>query len=108
MNAQCENNVIWEIAPLQFDWKLVGNRLLTPQSVSDIQRDEPDEANRKEKMLTTWLQRCGAKATYACLVKALKGAGSTDTAEKVIKLVTGKGERRVKGVIKRSSYVIVG
>ena len=108
MNTKCEIDVILKIAPLSYDWKLVGNRLLTPQSVIDIQRDEPDEANRREKMLTTWLQRGGAMATYARLVDVLTEMGFADTAEKVIELVTGKGERRGKCVIKRSSYVVVG
>lgn len=100
--------VIWKIVKVGFDWKLVGNRLLTPQSVTDISRDESDEANRRDKMLITWLQQDGAKATYARLVEVLKDVGRTDTAEKVIELVTGKGERWGKGIIKQSAYVVAG
>ena len=59
-------------------------------------------------MLITWWQRNGAKVTYVRLVEVLKELDFTDTAEKVIELVTGNGERWGKGVIKRSSYVIVG
>eukprot|EP00731_Ephydatia_muelleri_P005233 Em0002g1409a len=91
LNTKCEMEVIWKIVKVGFDWKLVGNRLLTPQSVTDISRDESDEANRRDKMLITWLQQDGAKATYARLVEVLKDVGRTDTAEKVIELVTGKG-----------------
>ena len=51
-------------------------------------------------MLITWWQRNGAKVTYARLVEVLKELDFTDTAEKVIELVTGNGERWGKGVIK--------
>ena len=57
-------------------------------------------------MLITWWQRNGAKVTYARLVEVLKELDLTDTAEKVIELVTGNGERWGKGVIKRSVYVV--
>ena len=57
-------------------------------------------------MLITWWQRNGAKVTYARLVEVLKELDFTDTAEKVIELVTGNGERWGKGVIKRSAYVV--
>ena len=96
MNTKCEVDVILKIALLQFDWERVGNRLLPLQIVSDVRRDQPDEANRREKMLTTWLQQKGAKATYARLVKEFNGLGFTATAEKVIELATEsmRGEER--------------
>ena len=108
MNTKCEVDVILKIALLQFDWECVGRRLLPLQIVIDIKRSDPDEASRREKMLTTWLQRDGTKATYAHLVEVLKEVHFTDTAEEVTKLVTGKGERWGKGVIKRSAYFVVG
>ena len=91
MDVECSSDIIWQIALLPFDWRTLGRRLITPQRVSDIDREEHDEQNKRERMLSTWLQQEGSKATYRRLVEALERLGNKGTAEKVTKLVM-KGE----------------
>ena len=89
MNTTCSSDVIWKIAQLDFEWKRVGRRLIGDQCVRDIDREERDEQNRRDRMLSTWLQQAGSRATYSCLVKVLEEVGYKETAENVTRLVMG-------------------
>ena len=91
MNTVCTHDGIWRIAQLDFDWKRVGRRLIGDQCVRDIDREEHDEQDRRDRMLSTWLQQAGSRATYSCLVKVLVDVGNKLTAEMVTRLVI-KGE----------------
>ena len=87
MDAECSSDVILNVALHPFDWRTLGRRLISPMCVSDIDREEHDEQNKRERMLLTWLQQEGSKATYRCLVEALERLGNKATAEKVTRLV---------------------
>ena len=93
MDTKCNRDIVLKIALLSFDWKSIGKRLLDDQRVDDIDREEHGEQNKREKMLTTWLQRDGCKATYRRLVEILKELKLNKTAEAVFELVMGNGER---------------
>ena len=77
---------------LSYDWRPLGYRLIGLPRVSDIAREEHDEQNRRERMLATWLQLEGTRATYRCLVDVLEKLGNKQTAEKVVRLVEEGGE----------------
>ena len=89
MDAQCSRDLILEIAQLSFDWRSVGSHLIGAQHVSDIDREEHDEKNRsgRMRMLSTWLQQEGSKATYRHLVEALKKLENKVAVEEVTRLV---------------------
>ena len=74
-------------AQFDFDWKRVGRRLIGDQCVRDIDREEHDEPNRRDRMLLTWLQQAGSKATCSRLVRVLDETGNRLTAERVTNLV---------------------
>ena len=90
MYAECSSAVILKISQLEFDWKTLGRRLISPSHVFDIDHEEHNEQNRRERMLLTWWQQEGSNATYRCLVDALQILGDKATAEKVTTLVEGE------------------
>ena len=73
-----------DIALLDFDWKPVGRRLLeSEQNITDILHDEPNEQNRREKMLMMWQSQKGSSATYRLLAETFEKLGYGKIAEKV-------------------------
>ena len=73
-----------DIALLDFDWRRVGRRLLeSDQNITDIGRDEPDEQNRREKVLMMWQSQKGSSATYRVLAEIFEKLQYGDIAEKV-------------------------
>eukprot|EP00731_Ephydatia_muelleri_P005503 Em0002g1679a len=87
LDAVCNSDTILKIAMLSYDWRPLGRRLIGDQRVSDIAREEHDEQNRRERMLTTWMQQEGTRATYRRLVDVLEKLGNKATAEIVVRLV---------------------
>ena len=68
-HSECTTKHLKDIALWSFDWKTVGRRLLlSDQSIIDIDRDEKNEQNKRDKLLTTWHQQKGPKATYQVLM----------------------------------------
>ena len=92
MDTKCNRDVILKISLLKFDWKSVGNRLLGDQDVIDINCEEHEEQNKREKMLLKWLQQKGGGATYKRLVDVLEVLKYKETAEAVTRLVMDDGK----------------
>ena len=67
-------------------WELLARSLELP--IPDIERlkREGDYEEQRGKMLQCWKQRCGSKATYEVLTRALLQINRTDMAEEVVKL----------------------
>eukprot|EP00731_Ephydatia_muelleri_P023074 Em0015g657a len=87
MDKTCSEKCLLKIALLQFDWKLLGRRLLnTEQDVKDIDHDEKEEQDKREKVLLKWNEQQGSGATYQKLIDTLKEVGNKDTAERVEQL----------------------
>ena len=73
-----------------FDWKPVGRRLLeSEQIITDIHREEPNEQNRREKMLMMWQSQKGSSATYSVLAEAFEKLRNSKIAE-MVKEMEGK------------------
>ena len=76
-----------KIALLNYDWRRVGRHLLeSEQNITDIFRDEPDEPNRRQKVLMVWKSQKGSSATYRVLAETLEELQYGDIAEKVKKM----------------------
>ena len=68
--------------------KTLGRLLLTSrQDVTDIDREEHGEQNKRNRMLSLWHQQQGSRATYRHLVEVIEELGNVKTAEDVKKLM---------------------
>ena len=93
MDTKGKRNIILKVSLLEFDWKSVGKCLLDDQSIiDDIDREEHNEQNKREKMLLKWLHQEGSRATYSCLMEVLEVLKLKDTAEAVTRLVMEEGK----------------
>ena len=86
LDTECHSDVILTIAQLSFDWRRVGQHLIGNHCITDIQREEYDDQKRKERMLLTWLEQEGSKATYRHLVEVLRELRYHAIADEVIKI----------------------
>ena len=87
MDTACSEKCLLKIALLQFDWKILGRRLLnTEQDVKDIDRDEKEEQHKRDKVLLKWKdQQPGA--TYRKLTDIFRELKNKDTADRVEQFV---------------------
>ena len=61
MDTPCSEKCLLKIALWQFDWKVLGYRLLnTEQDVKDIDHEEKEEKHKREKMLLKWKEQKAA------------------------------------------------
>ena len=83
MDTVCSEKCLLKIASLQFDWKILGRRLLnTEQDVQDIDRDEKDEQHKRDKVLLKWKdQQPGA--TYRKLTDIFRELKNEKAANRV-------------------------
>ena len=90
MDTTCSDECLLKIALLQFDWKVLGRRLLNSvQNVEDIDREEKEEQHKREKMLLKWKEQKGSGATYRKLTDTLMELGNKHTAESIEQLAVG-------------------
>eukprot|EP00731_Ephydatia_muelleri_P002687 Em0001g2687a len=82
----CNDEDICTIAGYQFDWRLVGRRLLCDQSVRDINIEGGSEREKKNKMLIEWKRTKSRDATYQALVKVLRAIENNAAADRVEEL----------------------
>ena len=78
----------------KFDWKVVGRRLLDPQDIDDIDRDERSEQSKRDTMLLRWKELKGSCATYKALMGVFEEIGNHHGAEMVKKLISPIAEGR--------------
>ena len=82
--TECTRDHLLNIASFRFDWRRVGRHLLEcEQNITDIHRDEPDEQNRREKVLMVWQSQKGSLATYAVLAETFQKLKCGNITEKV-------------------------
>ena len=105
---QCSEEHLYKIATFNFDWKMVGKRLIGLQAIRDIDREEHSEQNKRDKMLEKWLEIDGSKATYRVLIEVLKDVQNTQAAEDVQKLASSiviEGRRDVTLLVCLAYYI---
>lgn len=67
-------------------WERIARCLGIPSKDIEMIKSQGDAEEQRDRMLECWKQRCGCKATYSVLVKALLQVNRTDLAEKVVSL----------------------
>ena len=87
---ECSEEDIYTIAGYDFDWRVVGRRLLSDQKVTDIDREGSSERDKRDKMLLEWKKAKSRDATYLALVKALRAIQNNATADRVKALEKSK------------------
>ena len=89
MDRNCTETCLLKIAAsLDFDWKVIGRRLLKKElDITDIDREENSEQQKRDKVLMKWKEQEGSGATYQKLIDTLKVLGNKDAAERVQQLV---------------------
>ena len=80
---ECSEEDIYTITGYEFDWVLVGRRLLGDQKVMDIDREGGSEGDKREKMLLEWKKIKSRDATFQALVKVLRAIENNATADRV-------------------------
>ena len=83
---ECSEEDIYTIAGYDFEWTLVGRRLLSDQRVRDIDREGSSERDKRDKMLLDWKKAKSHDATYQALVKVLRDLENNATADRIEEL----------------------
>lgn len=65
-------------------WERLARYLEIPNKDIESVKRQREVEEQGERMLESWKQRCGSKATYSVLVRALLQVSRTDLAEKVV------------------------
>ena len=82
------------MAMTDFDWRVVGRRLVGEQAVVDIDREEQSEQRKRDKMFQKWLEMKGSMATYRVLIGVFEEVKNLQAAEAVKALVSLIAEGR--------------
>ena len=77
-----------------FDWRVVGRRLVGELAIKDIDREEQGEQRKRDKMFQKWLEMEGSKATYRVLIGVFEEINNHQAAETVKALVPPIAEGR--------------
>ena len=88
LNMRCSEEHLLQIATLNYDWRMVGRRLIEHKTITDIDREEHIEQNKRDKMLMQWVNKKGNAATYRVLIEVLQRTGNVQAAEAVQKLAS--------------------
>eukprot|EP00731_Ephydatia_muelleri_P002922 Em0001g2922a len=83
LNMECSEEDIYTIAGYDFEWRVVGRRLLSDQRVRDIDCEGSSERDKRDKMLLEWKKAKSRDATYQALVKVLRAIENNATADRV-------------------------
>ena len=95
LDSQCSVEHMNKVAlSFNFDWKVVGRRLVGEQAIEDIDREEQGEQRKRDKMFLKWLEQEGTKATYRVLIGVFEEVNYHQTAEAVRSLVPPIAEGR--------------
>ena len=86
LDKECSKEDIYKIAICDFDWKIVGRRLLGEQKVNDIDKEGSSEQDKRDKMLLKWKETMSCGATYQALMDVLRDMHYNETAARVQEL----------------------
>ena len=89
---ECSEKDIYTIAGYDFDWRVVGRRLLSDQRVRDIDHEGSSERDKRDKMLLEWKTVKSRDATYQALVNVLRAIENNATADHVEALEKSKSQ----------------
>ena len=87
LDVKCTPEHLYDIAVLNFDWKVVGKRLLNATYVNDIDMEEGSEQRKRDRMVEKWLEIKGPRATYRAILTVFEKLSNRQAAEAVRNLV---------------------
>eukprot|EP00731_Ephydatia_muelleri_P002940 Em0001g2940a len=111
LNMECSEEDIYTIAGYDFEWRVVGRRLLSDQRVRDIDCEGSSERDKRDKMLLEWKKAKSRDATYQALVKVLRAIENNATADRVealeksISQASTSNQSTTDGVVKYAEYL---
>ena len=86
----CTTDHLCAIALEDFDWKVVGRRLLgEAKYVRDIDVEEETEQRKRDRMLDKWSEIKGPLATYGAILEIFENLSNRKAADGVKKLLMG-------------------
>lgn len=83
MKQEFSGSHIMDLASKIDKWELLAKSLEIPNPEIERIKNEPGLELQRIKLLESWKQRCGSKATYKAMVEALLRIDRTDLAEKI-------------------------
>ena len=83
---ECSGEDMCTAAGYDFDWRLVGSRLLSDQAIRAIDKGSGSEGEKRKEMLLEWKRSRARDGTYSALVKVLRDLENNTTAEQVEEL----------------------
>ena len=87
LDVKCTPEHLYEISVLNFDWKVVGKRLLKPTYVNDIDLEEESEQRKRDRMVEKWSEIKGPEATYRAIITVFEKLSNRQAADAVRDLV---------------------
>ena len=87
LSKPCESSLFHSLANFFLKWRVIFSSLLSEIDLSDVDRENHDEEEKRIAALRKWKARDGDKATYEVLVDKLLESGERGQAELLCKLL---------------------
>ena len=87
LSKPCDSGIISSLADCFCHWKVIFGPLLSELDLSDINRENLTEEEKRVAALRKWKDRNGSKGTYKILVDALLNKGERYRAESLCKIL---------------------
>ena len=84
---KCTPEHLYDITLLDFDWKVVGKRLLGAKCINDIDKEEATEQRKRDRLMEKWSEIKGSHATYRAILTVFDKLLDRRAAEAVKALV---------------------
>ena len=89
LSKPCDSSIIPSLADCFGQWRVIFGSLLSELDLSDVDRENTTEEERRIAALRKWKARNGCEATYEILVGVLLKKGERDQAESLCKILAG-------------------
>jgi hypothetical protein len=93
----CDSGIISSLADYFCQWKVIFGSLLSELDLSDVNRDNLTEEEKRIAVLRKWKARKGCGATYKVLVDILLNRGERYQAESLCKVLADHLSRNKNG-----------
>ena len=109
MEMEFDDNHFVDFASKLDKWEMLAKSLKIPNSEIESIKNEGGMQLQRIKMLESWKQRCGSKATYRAMIEALLQINRTDLAESVITSVRSAGKDKTNkhiSILRQANVVV--
>ena len=87
LSKPCDSNIIPSLADCFSQWKVIFGSLLSDLDLSDVDKENSIEEEKRIAALRKWKARNGCEATYKVLVDALLNKGERYQAENLCRKI---------------------